>query len=338
MKAVWYETPGPADAVLAVGQMADPEPGAGEVRVRIVVSGINPVDCKRRQAGHPSHTWPRIVPHFDGAGVIDRVGVGVPAARTGERVWVCEAQLRRPGGTAAEFTTVPADRASPLPDDIGFDAGACLGVPAITAHTCVLSNGDLAGRWVLVTGGAGAVGRHAVRMAKLVGARVVATVSGAAKAAIAMEAGAEAVVDYRTEDVAAAVRDRTGGAGVDHMVDMDFGYNLAAALDLLNPGGAIATIASARVPHPQLPFHGLIAKDITVRFVSAFAMAESRKRQAMTDIGTWLAAGELTHRIGPRFPLEETAAAHRAVEEGADGKVLVDVAEPGLFSIEGTPR
>jgi NADPH:quinone reductase len=326
MRAVWYEATGAAADVLQCGDMAIPEPGPGEVRVRLATSGVNPVDTKRRLGGRGPMDAPRVVPHFDGAGIVDAVGDGVDGERVGQRVWVYDAQWQRPGGTAAEFTTVPAVCAVPLPDGTSFAAGACLGIPALTAHGCLFGDGSVAGKTVLVTGAAGAVGRYAVQFAKLDGATVVATVSGDEKAILAKAAGADHVINYKTEDVAARISASLGGVGIDRIVEVEFGGNLPTSLAVLNVGGTIAAYASDAVREPAVPFYPLAYKQISLRQVLVFLLSDAAKAQAVDDINRWMAAGQLSHHIGPRFALEDAAAAHQAVEGHAVGKVLLDIA------------
>jgi NADPH2:quinone reductase len=326
MRAVWYEANGEAVDVLRSGNMAAPDPGPGEVLVRLAVSGVNPVDVKRRLGGRGPMDAPRVVPHFDGAGVIQGVGDGVDGGRVGQRVWVYDAQWQRPGGTAAEFTTVPMVRAVALPDDTSFADGACLGIPALTAHGCLFADGPVAGRTVMVTGGAGAVGRYAVQFARLGGATVIATVSGEEKAAIATAAGADHVINYKTEDVAARIGEITKGTGVDRVVEVEFGGNLPTSIEVLKVGGVIASYASDVVKEPIVPFYQFAFKQITLRAVLVFLLTEAAKAQAVDDITRWMAAGDLSHHIGPRFALENAAAAHQAVEGHAVGKVLLDIA------------
>ena len=307
MKAAWYADFGPAAEVIETGEVETPTPGPGEARVRIAASGVNPVDVKRRKGGRGAMEASRVIPHFDGAGVIDTVGDGVPETRVGERVWLYEAQWQSATGSAAEFAVVAADRAVALAEHTSFAEGAALGIPAMTAHRCVYADGPVEGQTVLVTGGAGGVGRYAVQMAKLGGARVVATVSSAEKAAQAEAAGADHVVDYQTED--------------------QIGGNLATSLDVLAPNGVIAAYASDAVLEPAVPFYRLAYANAAVRHVLVFGMPEAAKQQAIADITRWLGAGALGHHIGQRFALAETAAAHQAVEAGAFGKVVVEFGE-----------
>jgi NADPH2:quinone reductase len=326
MRAVWYEQQGAAVDVLRIGDMDRPEPGPGELRVRLAASGVNPVDCKRRRGGRGAMDGPRVVPHFDGAGVVDALGDGVDGRRLGERVWIYQAQWDRAMGSAADAIALDAALAVRLPDNSGFDEGACLGIPAMTAHRCVFADGPVTGQTVLVTGGAGSVGRYAVQFAALGGARVIATVSSAEKAAVARAAGAHEVLDYKSEDVAERIKEITGAAGVTRIVEVEFGGNLETSLAVIADNGVIASYASDAVLEPALPFYRLAYANVTVRPVLVFAMPEEAKRRAIADITRWAESGELSHHMGPRFALEDCAAAHAAVEAGALGKVIVQIA------------
>jgi len=325
MRAVWYERNGPAE-VLCLGEMPDPMPGPGEVRVQIITSGINPSDWKRRQGLTRRMEFPRVIPHQDGAGVIDRVGPGVPASRLGERVWLYQAQIGRPFGTAAEYTVQPAERAIPLPRNTSFVEGAGLGVPAMTAHRCVCADGPVAGKTVLVTGGAGAVAHYAIQLAKLYGARVISTVSSDHKAQIALAAGADHTINYRTEDTAQRIMELTGGAGVEHIVEVDFAGNFHVSREVLCSNGVLAVYAAGVAPQPAVPLQ-FKASNVTLRFVLVYDMPESAKHAAVTDITRLLEAGQLRHHPGPRFPLAAAMQAQQAVEGGAIGKVVLEVAE-----------
>ncbi|WP_420442339.1 NADPH:quinone reductase [Candidatus Palauibacter sp.] len=325
MRAAWYTKPGSADDVLEVGERETPVPGPGEVRVRVRASGINPVDVKRRAGGRGALASTLVVPHFDGAGVIDQVGDGVDAGRLGNRVWVYEAQWGRDLGTAAEFTTVPESRAVPLPPNATFTEGACLGIPALTAHRCVYADGPVEGQTVLVTGGAGAVGAYAIQCARLGGARVLATVSRDEKVRIARAAGAEVVINYREEDVAARVSELTEGEGLDRIVEVEMGGNLDASIEMLKANGVISAYASEGKPQPAVPFYTLLYKNLTVRFELVFLMPEEAKQKAVEDLTKWLAEGELRHTVAERFALENIVAAHEAMESGPVGKVLLDL-------------
>lgn len=330
MQAVWYERNGAAAEVLQLGELETPTPASGEVRVRLTTSGVNPIDVKRRAGARGQVIKdPLVVPGFDGAGVIDAVGAGVAPERVGERVWVYEGQWQRPRGTAAEFVTLPAERAVALPAGAGFAEGACLGIPALTAHRAVFADGPVEGQTVLVTGGAGAVGAYAIQFAKLGGARVLTTVSSAEKAEIAADAGADYVFNYKAENVVERVENLPDGGGVDRIVEVEFGGNLPQSLQMLKPGGVIASYASDAVIEPKVPFYALAYKSVTVRFVLVFMMPEAAKQQAVSDITGWLAAGELRHYIARRLPLAEAAAAHERMEAGPIGNLVLDVAAEG---------
>jgi NADPH2:quinone reductase len=325
MRAAWYEKNGGAAEVLRLGEMPDPEPGPGEVRVRVAASGLNPTDVKARAGSRPMG-FPRIIPHQDGAGVIDRVGPGVPASRLGERVWVYIVQWQRPFGTAAEYVCVPAPRAITLPANLTFAEGACLGIPGVTAHRCLFADGPIEGQTVLVTGGAGAVGHYAVQLAKWSGARVITTVSSGEKAAVAVAAGADHTVNYRTEDVAARVLVLTEGQGVDRVVDVDFGGNLGSSLKALKPNGVIAAYASMGEPDPKLPFSMLMRNNITVHAVLLYTIPEAAKDAATRDIVRLAEAGRLIHQIGARFPLARIIEAHEAQESGKImGNIVIEL-------------
>jgi len=326
MRAAWYEKNGTAAEVLRVGEMPIPEPGPGEVRVRIVASGLNPTDVKSRGGSRPMG-FPRVVPHQDGAGVIEKVGRGVPASRVGERVWLYIVQWQRAWGTAAEYTVVAARLAVTLPANTTFAEGACLGIPAVTAHRCLFADGPINGQTVLVTGGAGAVGNYAVQLAKWAGATVIATVSSPEKAAVALGAGADHAVNYRTGDAAAEILQLTGGAGVDRIVDVDFGGNVAASARVIKTNGIVASYASMGDPEPKLPFYTLMAKNVTLRPVLIYTMPERAKDEAARDVTHLAETGRLTHVIGARFPLDRIVQAHEAQESGkVTGNIVVDVA------------
>ncbi len=329
MRAAWYEAKGPAREVLRVGDRPIPQPAAGEVRVRVHVSAVNPSDTKARGGLRVKEMpFPVVIPHQDGAGVIDAVGSGVDGARIGEHVWIYEANLNRPFGTAAEYTCVPAHKAVVLPAGVDFTIGACMGIPAMTAHRCVFADGPVTGKTVLVHGGAGAVGYYAVQWAKLGGAaRVIATVSRAEQAARATDAGADACIDYRREDVAARIKEICGTLpAVDRAVDVAFGANLPVNLAVLKPTGVIATYASDAQPEPKVPFWPLLAKDITVRFVLVYAMPEQAHADAASAITDALRRGSLKHQFFSVFPLGDIAAAHEATEAMSNvGKVLVRI-------------
>jgi NADPH2:quinone reductase len=289
---------------------------------------VNPSDVKSRggTTGRPP-AFPRIVPHSDGAGVIDAVGAGVPEGRVGERVWVWNAQWGRAWGTAAEHVTLPAHQAVPLPDGVDLAAGACLGIPALTAYHAVSTDGGVTGRRVLVAGGAGAVGHYAVQLARLLGARqVVATVSGAAKAELARTAGADVVVNYREDDVRARVREATGGEGVDRVIEVDAAANLALDVDLVAPDGEVVVYGSGR-REIAMPFGPLILKNVGVRFFIVYNLRLDVQRRAIAHLTSLLERGALAHNVAARLPLDRIADAHALVERGETiGNVVLAVA------------
>lgn len=326
MKAAWYEQSGPAREVIHLGEMETPIAGLGEVRVRLYASGVNPSDVKKRAGSRGGLPAARVIPHSDGAGVIDQVGPGVEAARIGERVWVYNGQWERPYGTAAEYITLPAVQVIPLPDSVSFAEGTCLGIPAMTAHRCLFADGAITGQTILVTGGAGAVGHYAIQLAKWAGATVITTISSAQKAAHAQQAGADHIINYRSEDVSAHIQDLTEGCGVDRIVEVDFGRNLPVTLAVLRENGTIATYASMSNPEPKLPFYALMFKNINLRLVLVYSMLETAKKQACHDIGQAIEENQLSHAIAARFPLERLVEAHEAVESGALlGNIVVDI-------------
>ncbi len=327
MKAAWYEEQGRAREVLQIGDLPEPTIGKGEVWVRVHASGVNPSDTKSRSGWEGlSLRFPQVIPHQDGAGVIEAVGEGVSSSRIGERVWVYEAQLGRPFGTAAEFVVLPSQQAIHLPDGTDFAAGACLGVPAMTAHRCVFADGPVAGQTILVAGGAGAVGSYAIQLAKWGGATVITTASSTEKAKVASAAGADQVINYKTEDVAARIKEITGGQGVDRIVEVAFATNLSLDVAVLKRSGVIATYSSENENQPQLPFLALLTKNITVHFVLVYVMSQAAHQTAIMDITTCLEAGSLNHSIAQHFSLVEIATAHEAVESGRIiGNAIVEV-------------
>lgn len=327
MRAVWYETTGPAAAVLRHGVLDDPQPGPGEVRVRVRASGVNPSDVKSRSGVRGPMAFARVIPHSDGAGEIDAVGAGVDAARLGTRVWLWNAAWKRADGTCADHVCVPAEQAVALPANTAFDAGACLGIPASTACHAVFADGDVAGQTVLVTGGAGAVGHYAIQLARWGGARVIATVSGEEKAEAARAAGAHAVINYRAGDTAAAILDAAGGARIDRIVEVEFGGNLAVSAAVLAPGGVIAAYGSMADPAPQLPFYPLMFNHVTLRMMLVYLLSAAERERVIRRLTDALEAGALQHLIAARFALEDTAGAHEAVESGrliGNAVVLID--------------
>jgi NADPH2:quinone reductase len=335
MNAAWYEKQGPARDALVVGEMPDPDPGPGEVRILVAASGINPGDVKKRQdAFGYGMPYPRVIPHSDGAGTIDRVGEGVPESRVGERVWCYGAQSYRPFGTAAEYVVVPSAQAVPLPGGVSFEQGACLGIPGITAHRCVHVAGPVAGRVVLVQGGAGAVGVCAVHLARRAGARVIATARSSHDEEVALRAGAHEVV--RTDGVPAdevADRVRTlAPEGLGHIVEVAFDANIEVDTELLAVGGSLATYATGE-PRPPVPFWDLLFKNVRVFFLGSDDFPAEAKAAAARELNAALDAGWPGFEIGGRFPLSRIAEAHEYLEERrGPGRVVLTMhltAPPG---------
>ncbi|MEN3359713.1 MAG: NADPH:quinone reductase [Mycobacteriales bacterium] len=317
-----------------------PEPGPGEVRVKVAVSGVNPTDWKQRAGGGPGQpaAFAQVVPNQDGAGTVDAVGEGVDPGRVGQRVWLWEASWQRADGTAQEYVALPAAQAVPLPAGASFDLGAGLGIPALTAHRCLtvsdlgprrLAEGALAGRTVLVAGGAGAVGNATIQLARWAGATVITTVSGPEKAALATAAGARHVVNYRDGDAAAAIR-RLAPSGVDIVVEVAPVANAELDLAVAGPNATVAAYAGGGDDTVELTVRALMARNIRFQGVLVYTVPAPAKQEAVADVAAAVAAGAL--RVGAaaglplhRFPLEKTADAHAAVEENAVGKVLIDV-------------
>lgn len=327
MKAAFYERLGPAREVLQVAELPDPQPGPGEVRVRIRCSGVNPSDVKSRVGLRRKELpFPRVIPHSDGAGVIDAVGAGVPATRVGERVWTWNAGWNRAHGTACELVCLPQQQAVRLPGNVSDEAGACLGIPALTALHAVLMDGGVAGKTVLVAGGAGAVGHYAVQMASQLGAaRVIATVSTEAKAQLARAAGADEVVFYKTEPLVERVHALTGGQGVGRIVELDLGANGEADLQMLRTGGECVVYGSSATP-VQLPFYPLIANNLQLKCFIVYKLADEDRARAIATLTRMLERGTLQHNVAARVPLADIASAHEMVESGkAVGNVVVEV-------------
>ena len=327
MKAVWYEALGPADEVLTFGEMDTPQAGPGEVRVKLESSGVNPADVKRRGLGTYGMEYPRIIPNSDGAGVVDQVGDEADKSLLGKRVWLFNGQRGgRAFGTAAEYIALDSWLVAPLPDDVSFAAGACLGIPCMTAHFNVFSDGPVEGKTVLVTGGAGAVGHYAVQWARRGDATVIATVSSDEKAAHAKAGGAHHTVNYRDDDAATQIMDLTGGAGVDRVIEVDLSGNLDLTTRVLANNGMISVYYSSG--DPKNAFFPLALKNAVVRFMILHSVPRAAIDRARADIADWLAEGGAMHTVAATFPLARTAAAHKFVESGS--KLGTVVVEPGM--------
>jgi NADPH2:quinone reductase len=303
-----------------VEEVGRPEPGPGEVLVRVHASGVNPTDYKARAGLTPRPIDEFQIPHQDGAGVIEAVGPGVDPGRVGERVWMWLAAAGSRWGTAAEWSVVPERQATSLPERASFELGASLGVPAMTAHYCLFADGPVTGQTVLVAGGAGAVGHFAIELAKRAGARVVTTVSSPEKAALAEKAGADLVVNYRSADAVEQIQ--AFAPAVDRVIEVALGANLALDLALARPLATIVTYA-AEPSDPALPVRACMSANVNLKFVLLYGVAPAALDQAAADITAALAAGDLTGVPVRKFALADIAAAHEAAEAGAVGKVIV---------------
>jgi NADPH2:quinone reductase len=324
MKAAWYEKQGAARDVLTVGEMDEPQPLAGEAKIRVAVSGVNPGDVKKRQNalgfGMP---YPRVVPHGDGAGTVDAVGEGVPSEWIGKRVWCYGAQWYRPFGTAAEYTVVPLEQAVPLPASVPLEQGACLGIPGLTAHRAVHVAGPVKGRTVLVQGGAGAVGSCAVQLAHRAGARVIATCRSGSDKEIASRSGADDV--FLTGDKLVERIQASAPGGVHHIVEVAFAANLKIDVQVLAQGGSIATYAT-NAPSPETPFWQLVFINARIFFIGSDDIPREAKVEAAQAINNALEAGWRGPDIAERFPLADIARAHEFVEHPTvPGRVIVTI-------------
>ena len=326
MRAAYYEANGSAREVLRVAEVETPRPGRGEVRVRLLASGVNPSDVKSRAGLTRKIAFPRVIPHSDGAGEIDAVGEGVSPARVGERVWLWNGQWRRPFGTAAEWIVLPSEQAVPLPAAVSMDAGACLGIPAYTGYQAVLLTGARQGSTVLIAAGAGAVGHYAIQFAKQRKATVITTVSSSAKAEIARRAGADHVVDYKRENVGERIMAVTGNRGVDAVIEVDLAANARLLPNVLAPNGVVAIYGSG-APEASIPFQFLLQNSITLKFFLVYLMPPEERARATADITRMLESGELIHNVAQTFDLGDIVAAHEAVEAGqALGNIVVRIA------------
>lgn len=326
MRAAYYESNGPARKVLQLGDVETPQAGRGEVRVRLLTSGVNPSDVKSRAGLTRKIAFPRVIPHSDGAGEIDAVGEGVSPTRVGERVWVWNGQWRRPFGTAAEWIVLPQEQAVALPANVTMEAGACLGIPAYTGYQAVLLARAKEGSTVLVAAGAGAVGQYAIQFAKQRKATVITTVSSPAKAEIARQAGADHVIDYKREDVGERVMAITGKRGVDAVIEMDLAANARLLPNVLAPNGVVAIYGSGAA-EASIPFQFLLQNSITMQFFLVYLMPQAERERATADITRMLERNELIHNVAQTFDLGDMVAAHEAVESGkAMGNIVVRLA------------
>ena len=324
MRAAFYERNGPAAEVLKLGEVDTPEPGPGEVRVKLSFSGVNPSDVKAR-AGSRKAMTPYVIPHSDGAGEIDAVGAEVPRSRIGERVWTWNGQWKRPFGTCAQYVVLPARQAVKLPANVGFEAGACLGIPALTAWHAVEVAQAREGATLLISGGAGAVAHYATQFAKGRGAAVVTTVSSAEKARLAREAGADHTIDYKREDVGERVKALTENRGVDAILELNITANAPLIAAVLRPRG-IVVVYGVSGPEATIPASFCLQNAITLKFIFVYELTDAERARAIEDITRLLEAGRLINNVARALALDDIIAAHEAVEQGrVMGTVVVKV-------------
>jgi NADPH2:quinone reductase len=322
MRAAYYESNGSARDVLRVAEVETPQAGPGEVRVKLAASGVNPSDVKSRQGSTRKIAWPRVIPHSDGAGVIDAIGDGVAKSRIGERVWLWNGQWKRAFGTAAEYIALPAAQAVKLPDKVSFAAGACLGIPAMTAYHAVLRAGAAKGASLLVSGGAGSVSQYVIQFAKMAGATVLTTISSPEKAKAAREAGADHAIDYKRENVGERVMEITGKRGVDAVIEMDLAANAKLIASVLRPKGSVIIYGTG--PEAVVAAGFCLVNTIRLQFFLVYELDAAERETAVAAITRALTEGKLVNRVAqPTFPLADIAAAHEAVERGTIGNVIV---------------
>ena len=324
MQAAFYVKQGPAREVLQIGEQPTPEPGPGEVRVHLKTSGVNPSDWKSRSGRTAPMSTPLVIPHSDGAGDIDKVGPGV-GNRVGERVWVWNGQWRRPHGTGAEYIVLPSAQAVPLPHHIGYAEGACFGIPALTALQAVRLAGLSPASTVMVVGGAGSVAHYAIQFAKLRGARVITTVSGPEKAAHARSAGADEVINYRTENVGERVKTLSDGLGVDALIELDLSTNGKDYPNILRPHATVVVYGMSS-GEPTLPAAWLMRNSITLRLFLVYDLGTADREACLAELGALLKSNRLIHTVGRRLPLGEAALAHELSERGeVTGNIVLDI-------------
>ena len=326
MKAVWYESIGEAEQVLNYGDLEDPQINDGEVLVKLKTSGVNPSDVKIRAGARGELQFPRIIPHSDGGGIIVKVGEEVSEDRIGERVWIWNGAFGRAFGTCSELIVLPSSQAVTMPDDVSFETAACLGIPASTAYYGIFADGPVKDQTILITGGAGAVGYLGIQLAKWSGAHVISTVSGDDKATVAETAGADLVVNYKTDDVIKAVNDFTKGHGVDRILEVEFGGNLSVSEHVIKNNGVIAAYGSVTEANPSVPFYNLMFKSVKLNTYLIYIVADSDRANINQGINAALSDNALTPIIAKSFQLSETVNAHQSVEEGSIiGNVVINI-------------
>jgi NADPH2:quinone reductase len=326
VKAVWYESIGEAEQVLNYGDLEDPQINDGEVLVKLNTSGVNPSDVKIRAGARGELQFPRIIPHSDGGGIIVEVGEEVSEDRIGERVWIWNGAFGRAFGTCAELIVLPSSQAVAMPENVSFETAACLGIPASTAYYGIFADGPVKDQTILITGGAGAVGYLGIQLAKWSGAHVISTVSGDDKATVAESAGADLVVNYKTDDVIKAVNDFTKGHGVDRILEVEFGGNLSVSEHVIKNNGVIAAYGSVTEANPSVPFYNLMFKSVKLNTYLIYIVADSDRANINQGINAALSDNALTPIIAKSFQLSETVNAHQSVEEGSIiGNVVINI-------------
>ena len=326
MQAAWYEEIGSAEEVLHVGEINDPSPLEGEVLVEIKTSGVNPSDVKTRAGARGELQFPRIIPHSDGGGMIIEVGAGVSEDRIGERVWIWNGAFGRAHGTCAEHMALPSSQAIAMSENVSFETAACLGIPAATAYYGVFSDGSVENQTILITGGAGAVGYLGIQLAKWSGANVISTVSGDDKATVAKTAGADLVVNYKTDNVIEAVNDFTKGQGVDRILEVEFGGNLSVSEQVIKNNGVIAAYGSVAEANPSLPFYNLMFKGVKLNTYLIYIVPEKDRADINKGITSALSDSVLTPIIAESFNLSEIINAHQSLEQGSViGNIVINI-------------
>ena len=326
MKAVWYEKLGDAKDVLQIGQIDDPSPDSNEVLISVKTSGVNPSDVKTRAGARGELQFSRVIPHSDGAGIIIDVGKNVNPNRVGEKVWIWNAAFGRPNGTCAELIALPEDQAVAMNDNVSFEAGACLGIPASTAYYGIFANGSVENKTLMVTGGAGAVGFYGIQLAKWAGANVISTVSSEKKAKIAKDAGADLILNYKEDDIVNSVLDYTKGDGVDRVLEVEFGGNILINQNIVKPNGTIAAYASATVMEPTLPFYNLMFKGIKINTFLIYSISKEERKTVTGGISKALNENAIKHIIASTHSIESVVDAHYAVESNKNiGNVIINI-------------
>ena len=326
MKAVWYEKLGDAKDVLQIGQIDDPSPDSNEVLISVKTSGVNPSDVKTRAGARGELQFSRVIPHSDGAGIIIDVGKNVNPNRVGEKVWIWNAAFGRPNGTCAELIALPEDQAVAMNDNVSFEAGACLGIPASTAYYGIFANGSIENKTLMITGGAGAVGFYGIQLAKWAGANVISTVSSEKKAKIAKDAGADLILNYKEDDIVNSVLDYTKGDGVDRVLEVEFGGNILINQNIVKPNGTIAAYASATVMEPTLPFYNLMFKGIKINTFLIYSISKEERKTVTGGISKALNENAIKHITASTHSIDSVVDAHYAVESNKNiGNVIINI-------------